>query len=159
VKWPNDVWIGGRKVAGILCEAAGEDRPVVAGIGVNLREVPDDLPDDVREGVTCLDREAGRLRTRGDLLAALLPRVDARLDDLASGPRRAALEGAWRGRLALRARRIRFVLGGESREGVFRDASWGEGLLVEAQDGRLERHRAEHVREVRPAPVDAGKRP
>src|SRR5215217_1880886 len=47
VKWPNDVWIGGRKVAGILAEARSEPRWAVLGIGVNVAVDVDSLPRDV----------------------------------------------------------------------------------------------------------------
>ena len=56
VKWPNDVFVGGRKVAGILIESLDTDRLAV-GIGVNLTGVPDGLPSDsatslLAEGIT-----------------------------------------------------------------------------------------------------------
>ena len=56
VKWPNDVLVGGRKVAGILIESLDTDRLAI-GIGVNLTGVPDGLPNDTAtslsgEGVT-----------------------------------------------------------------------------------------------------------
>lgn len=56
VKWPNDVLVGGRKVAGILIESLDTDRLAI-GIGVNLTGVPDGLPTDTAtslsaEGIT-----------------------------------------------------------------------------------------------------------
>lgn len=71
LKWPNDVLVGERKVAGILLEARHEpDVVVVAGIGINLR--PDAIPPALAARATCLgagvDREA--------LLRAVLAAVD-----------------------------------------------------------------------------------
>lgn len=50
LKWPNDVFVGGRKLAGILCERTG-DR-VIAGIGVNVRE--SEFPDAIAARATSL---------------------------------------------------------------------------------------------------------
>ena len=95
LKWPNDVLVGGRKLAGILCERFGDS--VIAGVGVNVgeREFPSDIADratslslllpagavpavdEVRDAG--LDRLAANLpawRERG--LAAHLPRLAAR---------------------------------------------------------------------------------
>ena len=95
LKWPNDVLVGGRKLAGILCERIGDS--VIAGVGVNVgeREFPSDIADratslsllltagsvpavdEVRD--TVLERLAANLpawRERG--LAAHLPRLAAR---------------------------------------------------------------------------------
>ena len=95
LKWPNDVLVGGRKLAGILCERIGDS--VIAGVGVNVgeREFPSDIADratslslllpagavpavdEVRDAV--LERLAANLpawRERG--LAAHLPRLAAR---------------------------------------------------------------------------------
>src|SRR3954451_4480696 len=46
VKWPTDVWIGGRKVAGILAESRSDPRWAVLGIGVNVAVDVDALPPD-----------------------------------------------------------------------------------------------------------------
>ena len=95
LKWPNDVLVGGRKLAGILCERFGDS--VIAGVGVNVgeREFPSDIADratslslllpagavpavdEVRDAV--LEQLAANLlawRERG--LAAHLPRLAAR---------------------------------------------------------------------------------
>jgi BirA family biotin operon repressor/biotin-[acetyl-CoA-carboxylase] ligase len=49
VKWPNDIWIDGRKVAGILVEARPRDRWAVVGIGLNVSTGPDDFSEEVRD--------------------------------------------------------------------------------------------------------------
>jgi BirA family transcriptional regulator, biotin operon repressor / biotin---[acetyl-CoA-carboxylase] ligase len=72
VKHPNDVLIGGRKVAGILAESA-EGR-VVLGIGVNVTQARDELP---REAdATSLALEGADI-DRAELLAAILERLEA----------------------------------------------------------------------------------
>lgn len=75
VKWPNDVLLDGRKVAGILLEAA--DGAVIAGVGVNVNQGPDELPRETRLPATSLRLETGREHDRGALLAAILAALGA----------------------------------------------------------------------------------
>lgn len=70
IKWPNDVLLGGQKVAGILTEAA--QTYAVVGIGVNLTQAQSDLPDDVRAYATSLRLAIGAAPDRYHLLISLL---------------------------------------------------------------------------------------
>jgi BirA family biotin operon repressor/biotin-[acetyl-CoA-carboxylase] ligase len=75
VKWPNDVVLGGRKVAGVLAEAVIElERAVtvVLGLGMNVNIEEKDFPNDLRETATSLMREAGRKFNRLKILTRLL---------------------------------------------------------------------------------------
>jgi BirA family biotin operon repressor/biotin-[acetyl-CoA-carboxylase] ligase len=76
VKWPNDVLVEGRKVAGILLEASGTT--VICGIGVNVNQAEGDLPSRTRLPATSLRMAAGRPLDRGQLLATLLNELEAR---------------------------------------------------------------------------------
>jgi BirA family biotin operon repressor/biotin-[acetyl-CoA-carboxylase] ligase len=82
IKWPNDVLVGGRKLAGTLAELSGAASPrvVVLGIGVNLNSEIDDFPDALRERATSLrlaaDAPVARARFAGQLLTALEQRYD-----------------------------------------------------------------------------------
>jgi BirA family biotin operon repressor/biotin-[acetyl-CoA-carboxylase] ligase len=78
IKHPNDVLVGGRKVAGILAEAS-EGR-VVLGIGVNANQSPDELPADSTTPGTSLRVEAGRAIDRPRLLAAILAELERAYD-------------------------------------------------------------------------------
>jgi BirA family biotin operon repressor/biotin-[acetyl-CoA-carboxylase] ligase len=78
VKLPNDILIGGRKIAGILAEAR-EDR-VVLGIGINVNMAADELPDNVDTPATSLQVELGRPVDRARLLATVLERLELRYD-------------------------------------------------------------------------------
>lgn len=57
IKWPNDVWIEGRKVAGVLVEARPPDWAVI-GIGVNVAIEPDEFPADLRWPATSVGHGA-----------------------------------------------------------------------------------------------------
>ncbi|HET8862782.1 MAG TPA: biotin--[acetyl-CoA-carboxylase] ligase, partial [Solirubrobacterales bacterium] len=54
VKWPNDVWIEGRKLAGVLIEAKPQDGWAVIGVGLNLSIAPAEFPPDLRETAVSL---------------------------------------------------------------------------------------------------------
>src|SRR3954451_20677478 len=54
VKWPNDVWIGERKVAGVLVEARPEKAWAVSSVGLNVAIPPDELPPEERETAVSL---------------------------------------------------------------------------------------------------------
>jgi BirA family transcriptional regulator, biotin operon repressor / biotin---[acetyl-CoA-carboxylase] ligase len=79
LKHPNDVLIGGRKVAGVLGEA-GESR-VVLGIGINANVPEDRLPHEVRIPATSLLVETGAPVDRILVLVALLGALERRYDD------------------------------------------------------------------------------
>lgn len=78
IKFPNDVLLGGRKVAGILAEST-EGR-VVLGIGVNANQTADQLPADAQTEPTSLRLELGRPVDRAGLLAAILRHVERAYD-------------------------------------------------------------------------------
>jgi BirA family biotin operon repressor/biotin-[acetyl-CoA-carboxylase] ligase len=79
VKYPNDVLLRGRKVAGLLAEAS-EGR-VVLGVGVNVAQEPGQLPSDARTPATSLLVETSHAPDRGDLLVALLEHLERRYDE------------------------------------------------------------------------------
>jgi BirA family biotin operon repressor/biotin-[acetyl-CoA-carboxylase] ligase len=62
LKWPNDIYAGGRKLAGILAEATWADstlRHLVVGVGVNVKPLPASAPKRVRARATSLEEELG----------------------------------------------------------------------------------------------------
>ena len=75
LKWPNDLWIGGRKVGGILIELAGDlDAASVAviGVGLNLAPLPDQAAAAVDQPWTDLESELGARPARNRLVASVL---------------------------------------------------------------------------------------
>ena len=83
IKIPNDVLIGGRKVAGILAESS-EGR-VVLGIGVNANQTLEQLPADAQTEPTSLRVELGEPVSRLQLLAAILLQLERAYDAWATG--------------------------------------------------------------------------
>jgi BirA family biotin operon repressor/biotin-[acetyl-CoA-carboxylase] ligase len=85
VKWPNDVLIGGRKVAGILAEA--REGRVVLGVGINVLQTAGELPQRTQHPATSLLLETGRSIPRAELLAALLDHLEREHDAWVGGYR------------------------------------------------------------------------
>jgi BirA family biotin operon repressor/biotin-[acetyl-CoA-carboxylase] ligase len=74
VKWPNDVHLDGRKLAGILIEARPQDGWAVVGVGLNLSIAPDEFPLDLRDtAVSLFGSEGGRRRESRRSLPAVAP--------------------------------------------------------------------------------------
>lgn len=78
VKWPNDVLIEGRKVAGILAEA--REGRVVLGIGINVSQSQEALPVRPQHPATSLLLETGSVVPRAELLAAFLDHLEREYD-------------------------------------------------------------------------------
>jgi BirA family biotin operon repressor/biotin-[acetyl-CoA-carboxylase] ligase len=78
IKFPNDVLVGGRKVAGILAEAS--DGRVVLGIGVNANQTEDQLPAETQLRPTSLRLETGEPVDRAQLLVAILVQLERAYD-------------------------------------------------------------------------------
>jgi BirA family transcriptional regulator, biotin operon repressor / biotin---[acetyl-CoA-carboxylase] ligase len=75
LKWPNDLFLQRRKVAGILCESAGEagrDLYVVAGIGVNVHQHDRDWPPDLKDEAISVEAAAGAPVDRGTLAGEII---------------------------------------------------------------------------------------
>lgn len=133
IKWPNDLLLGGRKLAGVLCETrflgAALDYAVV-GFGLNVSQRPEELPGPApRSGdaggaavlaATSLAIElgAGRAVERGHLLAAALARIDGLYDLLRRG-RGDEVLARWRAHLAGLGAVVRIETEAGAREGVF----------------------------------------
>lgn len=96
VKWPNDVLLNGRKVAGILGQRVGteDNGPSVFGVGVNISADPADFPQELRNRVTSILAEASDAPRREILLAAILHRWEELFDDYVEG-RFEIIRGNW----------------------------------------------------------------
>jgi BirA family transcriptional regulator, biotin operon repressor / biotin---[acetyl-CoA-carboxylase] ligase len=81
VKWPNDVLLADRKLAGVLVEARPRSGWAVLGIGVNVAVDPDELPPDVRATASTLGRPPAALE---ETLDELLAHLEARLAEPAA---------------------------------------------------------------------------
>jgi len=135
LKWPNDVLVNGRKVAGILLEASGGT--VACGIGINVNQEEHELPLGQRMPATSLRIASGRTGDRGRLLAAVLQELEERYRRWLAGGL-AALAGELETRNALRGLRVRVggragtagVIAPDGRLTIVLDR--GDSILVES---------------------------
>ena len=117
IVWPNDILVGGRKMAGILCEMSADQERVawaVAGIGINVRSAP--ALEDARWEAGALG-DLGDPPARADLLVDLLTALGRRYAQLVGGDAARVLD-AFAGRDALAGREITLALAGEEVRGV-----------------------------------------
>ena len=124
VKWPNDVWVDGRKVAGILVEARPQDGWAVIGIGLNVAVPPEEFPDEVRETATSVGHGATVTKAIAVLNECLGRRIDAPVEETLK---------EFAGRDALKGRRVSWQEGTGTATGIDREGN----LLVESPVGCL----------------------
>jgi BirA family biotin operon repressor/biotin-[acetyl-CoA-carboxylase] ligase len=125
IKWPNDIWLERRKLAGVLVEGRPQEGWAVLGIGLNV--TTESFPPELAEIATSL-RLVGVEATTESVLADLLDSLDKWLE----APDEAVL-AAWSERDALRGERVRWAGGEGTAAGI--DASGG--LIVETRTGRV----------------------
>ena len=125
IKWPNDVWIDGRKLAGILVEGRPQEGWAVLGVGLNV--TTESFPGDIADTATSLGL-AGVSATPESVLAELLPALSRRL----AAPDDEVLS-AWRARDALKGDRVRWSDG----EGVADGIDDSGELLVQTANGHV----------------------
>ena len=125
IKWPNDIWVRRRKLAGILVEGRPQEGWAVLGIGVNVRTT--EFPEELRETATSLVLEGVDLTTED-----VLERVLAALAEWLPRPSADVL-AAWRERDALLGRPLRWANG----SGVGRGVDETGALLVDTPAGRV----------------------
>jgi BirA family biotin operon repressor/biotin-[acetyl-CoA-carboxylase] ligase len=147
LRWPNDLLVNGRKCAGILVEMRAEPHCidyVLLGIGINVNQT--DFPDGLETAPSSLQLEAGRPVPRADLLISLLKQLDADYNHfLQHGPestlrRFEAISSYAKGKRVRVGDHAPFLCGvtaGLTPEGI---------LLVEREDGKIEKVVAGHVR-------------
>ena len=132
IKWPNDVRIGGRKVAGVLIEAARG--AVVVGIGLNVNMTALEFPPDLRDSATSLREVAGRPLDRSGLARRLMERLDELYEGAEGGDLNPIADG-WRDRLEGLDRAVRLLTRSGPVAGRLVEADLIGGLRIVLDDG------------------------
>jgi BirA family transcriptional regulator, biotin operon repressor / biotin---[acetyl-CoA-carboxylase] ligase len=141
IKWPNDLLIGGRKLAGILAEgiagnATSRVTRVVLGYGINVRSAA--YPPELGDRATSLESELGRSIDRAALCAETIASLAARYDDLLAGRFDVILD-AWHARASgSRGARVEWETPEGSRSGTTAGVDAMGALLVRVGE-RVER--------------------
>lgn len=141
IKWPNDILISGKKVAGILTELSAElDRVkyVLVGIGVDVNLNAPDFPEALRGQASSLKIELGKSVSRVELAAEILGELDRVYRRILAG-QFAAVAGDWEQHCATLGQRLVIRLG--ERRVCGRAEALGEdgALLLRTEHGHLER--------------------
>jgi BirA family biotin operon repressor/biotin-[acetyl-CoA-carboxylase] ligase len=137
IRWPNDLLVDGRKVCGILAEAASDSggagrlHHVILGIGVNLAQTA--FPEALADRATSLRLVTGRAPEADAVLAAVLEQLARHYDAWRAGGF-AALRAAWLERSTLPGQTVRLPDGSD---GVGVDVGDDGTLVARAGDGRL----------------------
>ena len=133
VHWPNDVYVGERKLAGILIEVLA-DRRYVLGMGLNANNSSDEAPPELRQKVVALCDLMGRPVDRIELLTAILQRLEKQLETMAHQPQEVARQA---NRLCgQRGQTLSLRTGTETTTGRCLGIGDDGGLLLETDAGK-----------------------
>jgi BirA family biotin operon repressor/biotin-[acetyl-CoA-carboxylase] ligase len=147
IKWPNDVQIGGKKLAGVLIEvprppaASGGTSIVLVGSGINVNFDPREH-EEIRDIATSLRAELGRDTEREALLASYLGHFERKYGEAKSG---VSARDRWRERLITIGQQVRAQWEGGAAEGLAEDVDTDGALLIRTADGSLTRVEAGDV--------------
>ena len=144
IKWVNDVYIGSRKICGILCEAgldfeSGQMQYVVAGIGVNVG--PMDFPPELRDVATSISNECGHPIERSRFCAELINEMNALYPQLESG----AFMAENRARSNVIGREIYVLRGDERYHATAVDIDDGGSLVIRTPEGETQTLRSGEI--------------
>ncbi|MBT8147238.1 MAG: biotin--[acetyl-CoA-carboxylase] ligase [Gammaproteobacteria bacterium] len=136
VKWPNDVWLGEAKLAGILLElhsALADSHHVVIGVGVNV-QLPDRVLTDIDQPASDLYSQGNRQLDRNPLVVSILTHLERNLESLrVTGFE--AFRQQWHELDIYRNRQVEVVGHGPRVTGVVRGVSASGALILETRDG------------------------
>ena len=138
IKWPNDILLRNRKVAGLLNEIHSEtDRIhfVILGIGVNLNMSGKMFSEEIRGVATSLKKEMGETISRKVFLCSLLEELEEWYAIFLKEGGAPVLE-AWRERAKIKGRRVRVASFGQTLSGVAIDIDSDGALILETKDGK-----------------------
>lgn len=136
IKWPNDILIDGKKLAGILTEAACDTecvQYVILGIGLNLNYRAETMPQTLRQRATSMADRAGENLSRETVLVRLIHDLDRCYGELEESGF-AALRPRWETHFGLRGRRVRVELGDQTIIGRAQGIDHEGALIVETDD-------------------------
>lgn len=138
LKWPNDVWLNGRKAGGIIAEAVTDTSQklsaVLLGIGINVNLTEEDIPAELRDKATSLLIASGRQCDRVSLASALFYRLNSRYMEVEAHGFE-PLRPAYDRYLALKGRRVTVVDTGAQIAGVVAGIDADGALMLETDAG------------------------
>ena len=140
IKWPNDVWIGQRKVAGILVESAADF--AIVGIGINVNTTT--FPPEVAEIATSLQIATGHTIPRHQILGSIIRHFAQRRREI--GEKFPNMLDAVRRRCVLTGRMVSLTISGILRQGIVEGIAPGGELLLRTATGLESLLQADEIR-------------
>lgn len=147
VKWPNDINIGNKKVAGILIEVHGlwNEEPVFSiGIGINVNLTEDELPKQVLIPATSLSLETGYVIDRVKLAKTILQSLDSWYLYLKEG-KYEFVRKRWSDLCLAFSKNITINDRNNKYTGKFADITHEGNLILKLQDNTLKRFKSEYI--------------
>lgn len=141
IKWPNDILVHGKKVAGILTELSAEldrVRHVILGVGVDVNVEPSALPAPISKVAGSLSAEAGKVVLRAELAALILRELDADYVRICAGEF-SAVADEWEANCSTLGREVVIRVGDRQIRGRAETLGDEGALLVRSDHGLLER--------------------
>ena len=141
IKWPNDILIGGKKVAGILTELSAElDRVkhVILGIGIDVNLDAGEFPAELKKMATSLKIESGEIISRSELATAILRELDFDYSRICGG-KFSQVADEWEEHCATIGRNVTVHIGERKIRGRAESLDDNGALLLRSEHGRLER--------------------
>ncbi len=141
IKWPNDLLIKGKKIAGILTEMSAElehVRSVVLGIGIDANQTASEFPADIRNIATSLKLATGKSVSRADLAEAVLHELDREYARILAGDFAAVAE-EWAGYCTTLGKLATIDMGTRRVRGRAEALDENGALLLRTEHGRIER--------------------
>jgi BirA family biotin operon repressor/biotin-[acetyl-CoA-carboxylase] ligase len=141
IKWPNDILIRGKKVAGILTELSAEldtVKYIILGIGLGVNLTTSDFPPELRKVATSLRIETGQRQNRAALAVKILQELDRDYERVCAGQFEAVAD-EWEEHCSTIGRRVAIHVGDRRIEGCAESLDADGALLLRTQHGRLER--------------------
>ena len=139
IKWPNDILVNGKKVAGILLESKSSTtrlRYVVVGIGINANQTSRDFPKEFRHRASSLRIEKGRLIERCGLINKMFVEMEDLYETIQQGNSAKVLD-QWRNLSNTVGQHVRVVQGKNVIEGTAVDIDETGALVVRTRQGSL----------------------
>jgi BirA family biotin operon repressor/biotin-[acetyl-CoA-carboxylase] ligase len=141
IKWPNDLLIKGKKIAGILTEMSAElehVRSVILGIGIDATQTASEFPADLRNIATSLKLATGKTVSRADLAEAVLRELDREYARILAG-QFAAVAEEWGSRCSTLGKQVTIDMGARRVRGRAEALDENGALLLRTEHGRIER--------------------
>jgi BirA family biotin operon repressor/biotin-[acetyl-CoA-carboxylase] ligase len=139
IKWPNDLLLGGKKVAGILTEMSAEMdrvRHVILGIGVDVNQ--EEFPPELRKIATSLKIVSGGEISRAELAVEMLRELDFDYARICAG-KFSEVADEWESACATIGRNVTVHVGDRQFRGHAESLDDGGALLIRTEHGHLER--------------------